>query len=224
VLVQKKSLESYRSWNVDIGSEHPLSTVRVYHILSRQECEKIIDEGERVAQKIGGWMNKRHKGAPTTDLPFHFLGGPKRKIFGKWQRHFEKKILGPILKNDYYAQFSSFNDLFLVKYTAQEQSDLILHRDGTVISFVLQLNEEYEEGGTYIHSLGASLNHKAGDLCVHSGWMLHGARAITAGVRYVLIGFCNIDAMWMNVEATRPYYQYTADKTVLRSVIKPDFL
>ena len=51
-----------------------------------------------------------------------------------------------------------------------------------------------------------------------------GARAITKGVRYVLIGFCHIDAFWINKEAKRPYYQYTEDKTLLRSVMKPDFL
>ena len=68
------------------------------------------------------------------------------------------------------------------------------------------------------------LVNKTGDLCVHSGWMLHGARAISKGVRYVLIGFCNIDAFWLNKDAKRPYYQYTEDRTVLRSVIKPEFL
>lgn len=222
--MRERSLESYREWNIDIGTDHPLSTIRAYHVLSPKECQRIIDEGERMAARVGGWLNKRHKGAPTTDIPFHFLGGPKRGVFGKWQQYFEKNILGPILKKDYNAHFSSFNDFFLVKYTPQEQADLRLHRDGTVISFVLQLNEDFEEGGTYIHSLGDALVHKTGDLCVHSGWMLHGARAITKGVRYVLIGFCNVDAFWINKEAKRPYYQYTEDKTVLRSVIKPEFL
>ena len=222
--MNKRSLESYNSWHVDIESTHPLSTVRVYHVLSPVECQKIIDEAEIIARRIGGWMNHRHKGAPTTDIPFHFLGGPKRGMFAKWQEHFEDKILRPILQKDYQAHFASFNDFFLVKYEPQQQADLILHRDGTVISFVLQLNSDFVEGGTYIHSLGESLVHNTGDLCVHSGWLLHGARAITSGVRYVLIGFCNIEAMWLNKEAKRPFYQYTEDKTVLRSVIKPGFL
>ena len=222
--MREKSLDSYHTWNIDIGVEHPLSKIRVYHVLSPQDCQNIIAEGENVARKIGGWMSTRHKGAPTTDLPFHFLGGPKRKIFGRWQRHFEQKILNPILQKDYGATFSSFNDLFLVKYTPGSQSDLILHRDGTVVSFVLQLNNDFEEGGTYIHALNQSISHNTGDLCIHSGWFLHGAQAVSAGTRYVLIGFCNIQALWLNVDAKRPYYQYTEDRTVVRSAIKREFL
>jgi len=221
--MKKKNLDSYRTWNVDIGIDHPLSKINVYNVLSPQDCQRIIAEGENVARKIGGWMSTRHKGAPTTDLPFHFLGGPKRKIFGRWQTYFEKKILNPIFQKDYAANFISFNDLFLVKYSAHNQSDLILHRDGTVLSFVLQLNEDFEDGGTYIHSLGESLVHSTGDLCVHSGWLLHGANAISAGTRYVLIGFCNIQALWLNAEVKKPYYQYTEDKTVLRSAIRKEF-
>ena len=113
-IMREKSLDSYREWSVDIGTDHPLSKIRVYHILSPKECQKIIDEGERMAARIGGWLSKRHKGAPTTDIPFHFLGGHKRGVFGKWQQHFEKNILGPILRKDYNAHFSSFNDFFLV--------------------------------------------------------------------------------------------------------------
>ena len=216
---EKKSLDSYREWKIN-WDRSSIIDHSCLSVLSPKECQRIIDEGERMAARVGGWLSKRHKELQQPISHFTFWRA-KRGVFGKWQQHFEKNVLGPILKR---SQRPSLRSMIFGQICPQEQADLRLHRDGTVISFVLQLNEDFEEGGTYIHSLEDALVHKTGDLCVHSGWMLHGARAITKGVRYVLIGFCNIDAFWVNKEAKRPYYQYTEDKTVLRSVIKPEFL
>lgn len=74
----------------------------------------------------------------------------------------------------------------------------MLHRDGTILSFVLQLNENFEGGGTFIRRLDRSLVHQTGELCIHCGWFMHGGTEITSGVRYVLIGFCQIEAPWLN--------------------------
>ena len=184
----------------------------------------LIKEGERVAQLQGGWYTQRHGGVPTTDLPFSQLGGKRKKQFQRWKEQFAKRIITPILRRDYQVEFHSFRDLFLVRYHPQEQSHLRLHRDETPISFVVQLNNDFEGGGTYIESIQEALRHDTGDLCIHSGWLRHGAKQVTSGVRYVLIGFCVVRALWLDQDASCPGYLRTSDATALQRLIKKPYI
>ena len=110
-----------------------------------------------------------------------------------------------------------------MRYTPDAQPGLKVHRDGTVISCVIQLNNDFEGGGTYIESLGQSLRHNTGDLCIHSGWFRHGAKPIQSGIRYVLIGFCNIEAKWYTHHQLHPSAPFEPDQQTLRKAIKPEF-
>jgi len=219
----KKSLHSIKDWKIDVGFQHPLCSIRSYHIFSQKDCNNIIEAGEEAAQKQGGWTTDRHDEAPTTDIPFDIIGGSYKLIFQKWKNRLIRKILTPILFRDYHAKFISFEDFFLVRYTTESQPGLKIHRDGTVISCVIQLNNDFEGGGTYIENLGHPLRHNTGDICIHSGWFRHGAYPIQSGIRYVLIGFCNIEAKWYTHHKLQPSAPYEPDHKTLRRAIKPEF-
>jgi hypothetical protein len=220
---KKRSLHSISQWNVDIGFQHPLCSIRSYHVLPPKDCQYIIDAGEDAAKEQGGWSIDRHDEAPTTDIHFDRLGGKNRTRFQLWKKKLIKKVVSPIIFRDYNASFRSFEDLFLIRYTHNEQPDLKVHRDGTVISCLIQLNDDFQGGGTYIESLDQTLIHNTGDICLHSGWLRHGARAVTKGVRYVLIGFCNIDATWYTHRKLQPNAPYEPDRETLRKAIYPKF-
>ena len=213
-----------QTWHTGIDIAHPVANINVYHVCSPKDCAFLIREGERIALLRGGWCTQRHSGVPTTDIPFSQLGGDKKPLFTRWKKRLEKNIIAPILRRDYDMEFLAFRDLFLVRYHPQEQAFLRVHRDETPVSFVLQLNEDFQGGGTYIDSLGTSLNHNTGDLCIHSGWLRHGASTITAGVRYVLIGFCRVRALWMDDAAVCPGYLPTSDTVAIRRLFKPGSL
>ena len=218
-----RNLASIEQWGVDIGFTHPICTIRSYHVLSPKDCQHLISAAESYALAHGGWTTQRHQAAATTDIPFDLLGGKNHSMFQKWKDKWTKKVIAPILFRDYHARFISFEDLFLVRYTPDTQSSLESHRDGTIISFVLQLNDDFQGGGTYIQSLDKTLRHSTGDLCIHSGWLFHGAKPVTQGARYVLIGFCNINAHWHTHRKLQPNALHEPDASVLRKGVHPEF-
>jgi hypothetical protein len=92
------------------------------------------------------------------------------------------------------------------------QPGLPLHRDGSLLSFSVLLSRAHEGafagGGTrFPHLAVADASHddaasprrvadahgvvrlRQGDACVHSGGVLHGGEAVTAGRRLLLVGF-----------------------------------
>ena len=110
-LCEKNHWTATENGTIDIGTDHPLSTIRAYHVLSPKECQRIIDEGERMAARVGGWLNKRHKGAPTTDIPFHFWEDRNEECLENGSSIL-KKISRTHFQKDYNAHFASFNDFF----------------------------------------------------------------------------------------------------------------
>ncbi len=66
-----------------------------------------------------------------------------------------------------------------------------IHRDGSIVSFNVLLNSENEftGGGTYIEASNTVYTIDRGDCFVHSGKVRHGGETITSGVRYILVGF-----------------------------------
>ena len=83
-------------------------------------------------------------------------------------------------------------DGFIVKYDAEGgQAELKPHRDGSVFSFNIALNQahEFEGGGTWFNSLGESVKIDEGEMVSHASGILHGGNAITSGRRYILVAF-----------------------------------
>ena len=87
-------------------------------------------------------------------------------------------------------------DAFVVKYDAANgQKALAKHRDGSVLSFNIALNErcEYVGGGTWFEGLGQSIPIDQGHVCCHASGVLHGGHPITEGIRYILVAFVIVE-------------------------------
>lgn len=104
----------------------------------------------------------------------------------------------------------AFDDVFVVKYDATGDSPsskrgLELHSDAGDVSFMLALSppEKYCGGGTYFDIITLAddfVNHglvrdnticlRRGELLLFDAVLMHSGRAISAGTRYLLVGFC----------------------------------
>jgi hypothetical protein len=171
-------------------------------LFSREETQAIIDEAEERAEHMGGWTTKRHANYATTDVPVQEL--PRTR---EWLR--EKalpEVIYPFLATSYkdlIPSTASFRvvDAFIVKYNGDAgQSFLKPHRDGSVVSFNIALNDmsEYEGGGTWIARLAkdlppeapeGSLRSDRGHVLAHASGMLHGGHEVKSGLRYILVCF-----------------------------------
>jgi hypothetical protein len=154
-------------------------------------CSWIINECENYAKDNGGWTKKRHKNYPTTDLPVESV----KSIFGFV---FESlKLLSEKIKHSYGLTDEiniDYSDLFIVKYKADDQSFLEIHKDGSFLSFNILLSNprDFEGGGTYFDD-GLIMKGEQGDLIIHTSKMNHSGLPITKGTRYLLVGFVNLN-------------------------------
>jgi len=161
------------------------------NIYSPNVCEWIINQADEFAKLNNGWTTKRHDNYPTTDLPveeitsiFPFIVFSLKSIFNK------------ISEEYFLPDFVGYNvvDLFIVKYSENNQDSLNLHRDGSFLTFNISLSnkDSYEGGGTFfIDGIHNKLNE--GDMLVHSGFIKHAGIKITKGTRYLLVGFINLN-------------------------------
>ncbi|KAL7476333.1 hypothetical protein ACHAW6_002208 [Cyclotella cf. meneghiniana] len=156
-----------------------------------EECRGMVEEAENVASQMG-WTTTRHGNYPTTDIPIVQLPNTLNLLRSSLQSR-----LYPLLRH----QFSTYlpdptklrvADGFIVKYDANGgQSELRPHRDGSVLSFNIALNDstDYEGGGTWFHSLGESIRIEKGEVVSHASGILHGGHGITSGRRYIMVCF-----------------------------------
>lgn len=158
--------------------------VKIIHLLSKDECKVAIYEIETYASEYG-WTKNRHENYPTTDfqldnIPSHSL--VMHKVYN---------IILPTLANMFNvdAKRLFINDLFVVRYDANNQKELVSHEDGSEFSFVIGLNEEFKGGGTFINNNLHVLN--AGECLLFCGQNTHSGVEVTQGVRYIIAGFVN---------------------------------
>lgn len=165
-------------------------------IFSPQVCQAAIAESEAVARLKGGWTSKRHLNHPTTDIPLQEL--PVTSLWFNWALvnriyPFLGQCFGDVLPNPRALRVA---DAFIVKYNASGgQRELAPHRDGSVLSFNIALNERgaYAGGGTWFAGLNASLPIEQGHILAHASGVLHGGHPIDSGIRYILVGFVLIE-------------------------------
>lgn len=80
---------------------------------------------------------------------------------------------------------------FVAKYDTEDQFHLDLHHDDSLVTMVVSLNEEFVGGGTYFYRQKMLVTPKRGTAIFHPGNISHrhGARPVSAGVRYSLVSF-----------------------------------
>ena len=164
---------------------------RVYrysNFISDEMCLWIINEAEKFASENGGWTKKRHKNYPTTDLPV-------KEIPALWSplMNLTVRDIFPLIASHYGLNpyFLGIGDLFVIKYDVAGQDHLGFHKDGSLISFNILLNDNFDGGGTTINHPEGAVNHQSQkrDLFMHSGKLLHAGNKITRGQRYIIVGF-----------------------------------
>lgn len=180
------------------ASVQPLQLVHqsAVPLFSAEECAAVVSESESVSVQMGGWTSQRHFNHPTTDIPMARL--PRTR---KWLNTALQDRIYPFLGSCFEDALPDKRalrvaDAFVVKYNASGgQTFLSPHRDGSVLSFNVALNdiEEYEGGGTWFEGLGRSLAIERGHVCAHASGVFHGGHPITHGVRYILVGFVIVE-------------------------------
>lgn len=188
MLEERKSLtKRCRTMTID----DPLNTTVKYEkFLSDELCRWIIHEAEIYAIENKGWTTKRHNNYPTTDLPARVIPGLGAPLMNLTIANIFPLIAKQYGFNPYYLNVA---DIFIVKYDVEGQDHLEFHRDGSIISFNISLNDEFEGGGTIINHIGDTTStlyrNSRGDLFIHSGKLLHSGNRITSGIRYIMVGF-----------------------------------
>jgi predicted 2-oxoglutarate/Fe(II)-dependent dioxygenase YbiX len=180
----------------EVGEFRPIHQT-VDEVLSAADCQTIIDEAEELAS-VSGWSTKRHGSYPTTDLPLQQL--PRSlAMFNERLEQVVLPTLGVGFASAIPGSMTSLRvaDAFVVKYSvAGGQTELKPHRDGSVLSFNIALNDlsEYEGGGTWFASIDQSLRLERGRMLMHASGVKHGGAPITAGTRYILVGFVILES------------------------------
>jgi hypothetical protein len=165
-------------------------------IFTDAECQAIIDEAEAVASQIS-WTTNRHGNFPTTDLPLIELSNSMQFL----KRALVERIF-PILRQQFEMYLPDpfalrVADGFVVKYDAEGgQTELKPHRDGSVLSFNIALNDpntDFEGGGTWFAGTDTSYSPPKGGMVSHASCLLHGGHTITRGLRYILVAFVIVE-------------------------------
>ena len=201
--------EKCRLW---IG-DRPL--LRTAHLLQREwsvsECDWLLAEvGE--AASLHGWQGKRHKHYATEDIPLWRLGAKA----AAWVRERVSTTIFPAMSAAFGMASTDLRlqECFVVRYEPTGQSSLSMHRDETLLSFNIALNDGYDGGGTcfaqpaalHVWEGGSKslingestrreereasvVRSDRGDCLVHCGQLLHGGATVTGGTRMILVGF-----------------------------------
>lgn len=168
----------------------------VDRVFTAVECAAIIEKAELHASKFG-WSKGRHidySVRPTSDLPIDAIYNSSdnaQELSALYTRFSEK--LWPVMSEHFGLESTKIRltDLFITKYNAStNERSLGPHKDKSPWSFVISLNDGFAGGGTNFHVDGTTRQGTVGSAVVFNGNQLHGANVITAGVRYIMAGFC----------------------------------
>jgi len=154
-------------------------------LLTKNNCYKIINEAEDYGKK-NNWTKKRHEHYPTYDNQVTEEWKCYPFIKNICEKYMYKKISELYNINSYDI---GINEIFVVKYDMIHQRRLDAHRDGSEFSFIIALNEDYSDGGTYFTNTKKHIEFETGDCLVFSGQNEHKGLEITSGTRYIIAGF-----------------------------------
>ncbi|HAA56792.1 MAG TPA: hypothetical protein DCE42_18645 [Myxococcales bacterium] len=164
--------------------EHPLK----YGYIRRGCMSKTLCSQCLRAAEAGSWTKERHTQA-TQDQRIDTLPA----IYDELTACLQKDIL-PLVASLYRfpAEQLGIKEAFIVKYDEHVQCKLDLHRDASILTCSVALNDraDYVGGGTYFPSIEEVITlERAGDMLVHCGKIQHGGYPVKKGVRYLLVCF-----------------------------------
>lgn len=163
-------------------------------VLSLEECAELVAKAERYAGRYG-WSKGRHVDysiRPTRDLPVEIIFESEDELESLYQSF--SGNLWPRMAELFHLDKTKIRltDLFITKYNSSNsvERQLAPHKDKSPWSFVIALNDGFTGGGTYFQNDDSLHKGSVGDALAFNGNQLHGAQAITEGVRYIMAGFC----------------------------------
>jgi predicted 2-oxoglutarate/Fe(II)-dependent dioxygenase YbiX len=188
-LLHKLRQRAERSLRFPCKIDHPLCYLhRLQGILSQEDCAALIQAAEKT-----GWTTDRHRQA-TQDIPLAHLGDLGEEIKAALHKSIFPQIAALYSLE---AHHLAIKDAFVIKYDTTTQRHLPIHRDASLLTLSIALNDasEYQGGGTYFPYINELiLLPQAGDLLVHCGKIQHGGYSVSAGKRYLLVCFLDCTA------------------------------
>lgn len=175
-----------RNKEYELVTDEVISNVLEFPLFTKRFCDELI----QLAETNGNWTKDRHKYYPTTDMLVDNL--QMNKIYNRVINEFVVP-LGAwfwVLEGNEWTNNS--DETFIIKYVPEEQAHLSLHHDFSKLTCVVKLNDDFSGGGTYFSQYKKLLQPKnIGNAVLHPGQITHrhGARPVTAGVRYVAVSF-----------------------------------
>ena len=205
-ILRGPALRPYQTFRLAVPPGSPLPLLEAESgLLDVHVCHGTLDQSacaraRQLAEEhtaIHGWQTKRHDHHSTTDFPVK-----DSAALWSFVEPFMLNIVLPTMQELYFPGMDSalsretlslaIVDLFCVQYDAKGQRALGAHRDRSLLSFNVLLNEpkEFTGGGTHFEAMDRVVcPHSIGDLVVHSGQHLHSGTPITHGQRWLLVGF-----------------------------------
>ena len=173
----------------DLISDEPFDNVFLFPLFTSEFCTMVREE----AEYVNNWTLDRHANYPTTDMLLDTLGlhDVYMEVLRRYVMPFSIYMWG--LEGKGWDKLKSEN--FLAKYTPNAQGHLSIHHDSSDITCLVQLSDisEYEGGGTWFWRQKQLVKSPIGYCTIHPGNITHkhGARAVSNGVRYIIVSFMN---------------------------------
>jgi len=166
-------------------------------LFSRAACEMLVRQADVFARQSGGWKGESPSEYREATVDLEVDKMPKvSSMLRQWGL---VGHLSEIFRCFYGQDLLAFDDVFVVRYSANEESgqkQLVGHVDGGDLSFMIALSsqEEYTGGGTWFESQDEVVHLRQGQIVTFPSKTFHKGQVITAGVRYLLVGFCITDS------------------------------
>ena len=154
-----------------------------FPLVTEKFCRDIIESAEKTEK----WQTDRHKNYPTYDKELKTFG------WGMIYQNIFDEYVQPLVNNIWQIKTPNMMNCenFIAKYTPDNQDYLAVHNDESSYSCLVALNDDFEGGGTFYPRQNIEVNLKPGYALVHPELNYrHGGRAITKGVRYIIVTFC----------------------------------
>ncbi len=196
IALQLEKQKAYGYWNPLPVTESysvaydTISPKRLFvapNMISPQLCQQLI----RWAEDVPDWTTARHYAVPTNDVPVHLVPN-----LLNWFQNWISTTCQALLREQFSTTRRFFvHDAFLVRYQASAKSRFLpLHYDESTHSMVLALNDNFQGGGTYFHSVDQTISASTGSIVSFRGnQLLHGGNVVTKGSRYILAVFLYLD-------------------------------
>jgi hypothetical protein len=180
--VEAPHIVAQRSWR---------KYIHTFSLLDASACRDIVALAEEHAASHGGWLTARHGKHRTVDIQVDGHAAALNSRLRPTLAVLEKLMSS---QRGESADQITFRDVFVVKYDSDNggQQSLKLHVDDSVVSFQLALNAhgtDFTGGGTYFQSVDCIAALQMGECIIFPGKLIHGGAVVTAGVRYILVGF-----------------------------------